>query len=186
MRISPIQRSAALLLLHAKLLQLNPRVSDSIPPTPQKSSEWRGTNNPHLENSCQRELALCAQSTDNDIAFEDLTVQWHAECDSRVPTVTTPPTAVITASLDPGACSELYISCESALFEITQCSQSETIASSLLSCVCQPKIANLRSECAYDGNISCVLTTADTSNILGYSICLDYVSWDFFFFPGSV
>jgi hypothetical protein len=121
-------------------------------------------------------MVLCDQSTDNNLPFENLTAQWHAECDSRNPAVTTPPTGIITAGVNPSACSDLYISCESALLEITQCSRSQTIASSLLSCVCQPKITNLRSECAYDGNISCLLTTADTASILGYSICLNYVS----------
>jgi len=121
-------------------------------------------------------MELCEQSTSDSIPFENLTAQWHAECDSRIPVVTTPPTAIITASLDNSACSDLYISCESALFEITQCSESQTIALSLLSCLCQPKVTNLRSECAYDGNISCQLTTANTADILGYSICLNYVS----------
>jgi hypothetical protein len=95
--------------------------------------------------------------------------------------VTTPASPTITTTYDFSACQRLDMSCRSGDYETNQCSYTWMPSSSLsyVSCVCQPPIYSLMSECQYNGNISCKRTTAHESNILGYSVCS-------YFWSGSV
>ena len=118
-----------------------------------------------------------------DSRFQELIQEWHSVCDSRVPakSYTTPSVAAITSTYDPGACNRLQQSCISGNLETEKCSQSWMPVSpvSYASCACQTPIYSLFSECQFNGNVSCSRTTADESNILGYSQCS-------YFWKGSV
>lgn len=132
--------------------------------------------------SCQDDITRCLESHMFDAQFEDRIARWHATCDARMTTtMTTPAVTSLTATYDFGACSRLEGSCISADYETNKCSATflPTSSISFLSCVCQPPIYSLMSECQYNGNISCKRTTADESNILGYSTCS-------YFWTGSV
>lgn len=117
-----------------------------------------------------------------DPQYDQRISQWHSTCDSRMTSsMTTPPLPTITTTYDFQACSRLQQSCLSGDYETNLCSRKHMPTSSLsyASCVCQPPVYSLFSECQYNGNISCKRTTAAESNILGYSICS-------YFWSGSV
>lgn len=117
-----------------------------------------------------------------DPQFDNKIRQWHSTCDQRISSsMTTPALPTITASYDFGACARLQKSCISGDYETNKCSLKYLPTSSLsyASCVCQPPVYSLFSECQYNGNISCKRTTAAESNILGYAVCS-------YFWTGSV
>jgi hypothetical protein len=109
-----------------------------------------------------------------DSRFTELLNEWHTQCDSRVDfSATSPAIATLTTTYDVAACNRLSLSCASGDYETNQCSSSFMPASTTayLSCACRPSVYSLFSECMYNGNISCLATSAAESNILGYSIC---------------
>lgn len=108
--------------------------------------------------------------------------QWHSTCDSRISSsMTTPSLPTLKTTYDFQACGRLQRSCLSGDYETNLCSQKylPTSGLSYVSCVCQPPVHSLFSECQYNGNISCKRTTAAESNILGYPVCS-------YFWSGSV
>ncbi|ERF72931.1 hypothetical protein EPUS_05012 [Endocarpon pusillum Z07020] len=109
-----------------------------------------------------------------DPQFDNKIRQWHSVCDKRISSsMTTPHVSTITATYDFGACNRLQLSCISADYETNKCSNEymPTASLSYISCICQPPVYSLFSECQYNGNISCKRTTAAESNIMGYSVC---------------
>ncbi|OQU98774.1 hypothetical protein CLAIMM_04504 [Cladophialophora immunda] len=123
---------------------------------------------------CESDVQRCLASHRFDSSFQANIDEWHSQCDDRVnSTMTTPPLPTITQTYDFGACSRLYQSCLRGDYETRLCSDRYLPSSSLsyASCVCQPPVYSLFSECQYNGNISCKRTTAAESNIMGYSIC---------------
>ncbi|KAF2473546.1 uncharacterized protein BDR25DRAFT_217272 [Lindgomyces ingoldianus] len=132
--------------------------------------------------ACQDDVRRCLESHMFDSQFDYRVEHWHETCDSRVATsFTTPPVTSLTATYDFNACQRLHQSCVSGDYETNKCSQTYLPMSSMsyVSCICQPPIYSLVSECQYNGNISCKRTTAAESNILGYSVCS-------YFWSGSV
>jgi len=109
--------------------------------------------------------------------FSSLTNEWHTECSARLTsltfTPTTLPVSTLTTTWDAAICSSLALSCTSADYETNLCSSTYLPArtTEYLSCVCKEPIYSLMSECQYNGNISCLATSATESNILGYSVC---------------
>jgi hypothetical protein len=133
-------------------------------------------------SSCQNDVTLCLGSHTFDSRFTELINEWHSHCDSRISfSASSPAASTLTTTYNTGACQSLYLSCARGDYETNQCSSSLMPASTTeyLSCVCQPRIYSLFSECMYNGNISCLATSAAESNILGYSICP-------YFRPGAV
>ena len=132
--------------------------------------------------SCERDVRQCLETHMFDPQFDNKIRQWHSTCDQRISSsMTTPALPTITASYDFGACARLQKSCISGDYETNKCSLKYLPTSSLsyASCVCQPPVYSLFSECQYNGNISCKRTTAAESNILGYPVCS-------YFWTGSV
>lgn len=122
--------------------------------------------------SCENEVRLCAQSPALDSYYELEVEIWHSACDSFISfTVTTPITALLSATLDLDACGQIYEACISGGMERTSCASSATATIDLLSCMCQPRITSLYSVCLYDGNVSCVGTPGITTAILGHTFC---------------
>jgi hypothetical protein len=114
-----------------------------------------------------------------DPQFEVKIQDWHNACDGRLTTtMTTPAEPTLTTTYDFGACNRLYQSCMSADYETRQCSSKypHTSSMSFTSCACQPRIYSLCSECSYNGNVSCMRTSAAESNIWGYSFCSSFWS----------
>ena len=134
-------------------------------------------------NSCQSDVQRCRETHAFAPSFSLKVDAWHTACDSRLgsSSVTTPASPTITTTYDFNACERLELSCRSGDYETNKCSYTWMPSSSLsyVSCVCQPPIYSLMSECQYNGNISCKRTTAYESNILGYSVCS-------YFWSGSV
>lgn len=132
---------------------------------------------------CKDDVRRCIESHMFDAQFDYRVKNWHDTCDSRLTSsaLTTPPVTSLTATYDFGACERLHGSCISADYETNKCSQIFMPSSSLsyVSCACQPPVYSLMSECQYNGNISCMRTSAAESNIYGYSICS-------YFWSGSV
>ncbi|KAH8585410.1 hypothetical protein B0O99DRAFT_530952 [Bisporella sp. PMI_857] len=131
---------------------------------------------------CKSDVMRCLESHMFDPQFDEKIRIWHAACDSRLTsTMTTPTEPTLTTTYDFGACNRLYQSCASADYETNQCSYKypSTSSMSFTSCVCQPPVYSLMSECQYNGNVSCKRTTAAESNIWGYSTCS-------YFWSGSV
>ena len=117
-----------------------------------------------------------------DPSFNLRIKQWHSVCDKHISSsMTIPIEPTITTTYDFGACGRLEQSCLSADYETNLCSNKYLPTSSLsyASCVCQPPIYSLFSECQYNGNISCKQATGIESNIIGYSVCS-------YFWSGSV
>lgn len=134
------------------------------------------------DNSCRSDVQRCLETHMFDGQFAMKVSRWHELCDPRISTtVTTPHTPTITTTYDMNACFRLEQSCRSADYETNKCSMTWMPSSSLsyVSCICQPPIYSLFSECQYNGNVSCKRTTADESNIMGYSVCS-------YFWSGSV
>ncbi|KAF1994383.1 hypothetical protein P154DRAFT_476076 [Amniculicola lignicola CBS 123094] len=125
--------------------------------------------------ACKDDIRRCLESNMFDNQFDTRVRRWHEACDSRFTTtaLSTPPVTSLTATYDFGACERLKGSCISADYETNKCSETFLPTSSLsyLSCACQPPVYSLFSECQYNGNVSCMRTTAAESNILGYSVC---------------
>jgi hypothetical protein len=134
-------------------------------------------------HSCETDVQRCLDSHFMDHSFSQKIDAWHTVCDPSLSTstLTTPAQPTITGTLDLGACDRLALSCQSGNYETNECSYTWLPRSSLsyVSCICQPPIYSLMSECQYNGNISCFHTTAHESNILGYPVCS-------FFWSGSV
>lgn len=123
---------------------------------------------------CEKDVRQCLETHMFDPQFDNKIRQWHSTCDQRISSsMTTPALPTITASYDFGACARLQKSCISGDYETNKCSLKYMPTSSLsyASCVCQPPVYSLFSECQYNGNISCKRTTAAESNIVGYAVC---------------
>lgn len=133
--------------------------------------------------SCKDDVRRCLESHLFDSQFDYRVKHWHDTCDSRLTStvMTTPPVTSLTATYDFGACERLHGSCIKADYETNRCSELHMPTSSLsfVSCACQPPVYSLMSECQYNGNVSCLRTSAAESNIYGYSICS-------YFWSGSV
>ncbi|KAK4444800.1 hypothetical protein QBC34DRAFT_414351 [Podospora aff. communis PSN243] len=125
---------------------------------------------------CENEVRLCLLEDTYDTYFDQAMVQWHSYCDSRLPSVTTPPLASITTTWNPNDCAKYEKVCESAVYETNRCSTSVTAAVEFVSCVCRPKITSLYSSCWYDGGRKCAMENVQLEDIPGYSVCPGFQS----------
>lgn len=137
-----------------------------------------------LPHSCKSDIHKCIQMTLLDGMLNQNIDAWHEACDPRLAsstTITTPPEPTLTSTYDVNNCYRLAGSCYSADYETNRCRRQwlPTSSVSFISCVCQPPIHSLMSECQYNGNVSCKLEPAAESNILGYRECS-------YFWTGSV
>jgi hypothetical protein len=124
------------------------------------------------KTSCENEMRQCGLNYAFDSSAQQVLQNWHQDCDSFITfTPTTPPLTSLTATFNQQICTALESSCLSFDVEYSSCTDSYTAFTDLKSCICRPPMLSLVSECRYDGNISCKLTTAALSNIRLYSEC---------------
>ncbi|KAH7025522.1 hypothetical protein B0J12DRAFT_733007 [Macrophomina phaseolina] len=129
-----------------------------------------------LLRSCEGEVQQCMLSNTFDSSFEEVIDEWHAKCDAKMASpVTTPPLPPLSTSIEAGVglgvCSSIIESCNSWQRDASACKSSYTSSADILSCQCAPSLVSLASVCEYDGNVSCILTTAATTNLWEYRNC---------------
>lgn len=109
--------------------------------------------------------------------LSDISV-WHSICDNKISfTPTTPPLSSITAPYNGDYCTTAFSSCVSVSYELGQCQLSYgSIGSTVLSCLCQPKILSLEYTCEFLGNISCQQMSAALTNMAAYPYCTNLLS----------
>ena len=124
---------------------------------------------------CENEFRECFGRDGLDTEIQSLADDWHSRCDDHLSySVTTP--AVTARTIDQQYCDGLVTSCKSYNYGFSQCSISYTDIRDRLSCECQPSMLSLESECQYNMNISCFLTTADMSNLHISAQCPSFVT----------
>jgi hypothetical protein len=103
---------------------------------------------------------------------------WHSICDNSISfTPTTLPLSTITALYNEDYCTTAFSSCASVSYELGQCQLSYgSVGSTVLSCLCQPKILSLEYTCDFLGNISCQQISAALTNMVAYPYCTNLLS----------
>lgn len=122
--------------------------------------------------SCKGEVRQCLLSNTFDSDFDQVIAAWHEKCDSHLSTpVTTPVIAepTITAGID--VCPSIIESCNRWIQETSACESSFTRGADINSCECRPSLVSLASVCEFDGNVSCSITTAESSNLWAWNNC---------------
>jgi hypothetical protein len=117
---------------------------------------------------CEGEIRQCFLSYEFDSGFDDALQEWHSSCDRHVATpVTTPVVATPWTTINFDKCSTMLGNCEQFLIASSACRSSYAAPTDLLSCACQSSMISMDSVCNYDAKISCFLTTAQSSDLLG-------------------
>jgi len=127
-----------------------------------------------LKIRCEGEVQQCILSNTFNSDFEEVISSWHEKCDPHT-SVTTPLIEPLSTTVNVGVglgdCSSILESCNSWIRETSACKSSYTAMVDLNSCECQPSMISLASVCEYDGNVSCWLTSADSTNLWEYYNC---------------
>ncbi|KAH8762926.1 hypothetical protein BGZ57DRAFT_956266, partial [Hyaloscypha finlandica] len=122
--------------------------------------------------SCEGEVRQCTLSNTYDSGFDQVIAAWHEKCDTHMSTpVTTPVIATPSMTLGQEVCPSIIESCNSWIQETSACKSSFTREIDLTSCECRPPMISLASVCEFDGNVSCIGTTAELSNLWEFQNC---------------
>ena len=121
-------------------------------------------------------MRLCSGTYNFDNDYEALVSTWHSACDSHDATEsftpTTPPLSTLSTTVNVEVCSALHSSCVNAYDAFGSCTSSYSLdPDKALSCACQTPLLSLASACAYDVNVTCLLTTAELTNIDLFTSC---------------
>lgn len=134
-------------------------------------------------DSCQSETALCLGVEDTINSFELAVADWHSSCDTYLSaSLTTPVLSALSSTrvglADPAYCDAVQSTCLIEHQIGARCSTqhpgffSESVAlQGFSSCFCQPSIIPIASVCEYDGNVTCLRTSAALSNMYAWKMC---------------
>ena len=126
--------------------------------------------------SCENEAKLCLDESGSFLdPIEYVLSAWHKECNTFITfSPTTPSLVSLTTSYNSEACIAVESACVLQTSIVNSCLSAYTVstqAADLNSCFCQERAISLASVCEYDGNKTCLATTAAFSNIPVWSLC---------------
>ena len=120
---------------------------------------------------CESEQRICFGNDRLDPVFETGISVWHSICDPLITfTPTTAPISTIVRTWDPDVCTTAHSACDKQNALISSCSD-HSKGTAFFPCVCQPSILSLQYTCEFIGNVSCLLTSAATTNMAAYHFC---------------
>ncbi|KAH7350243.1 hypothetical protein BKA66DRAFT_431478 [Pyrenochaeta sp. MPI-SDFR-AT-0127] len=121
---------------------------------------------------CKSEFRQCGLSTSFDSTFDSYLVEWHGACDTYLSiSITTPPVAEPTATLEQGVCESFYESCDRWSKGTSMCTLSQSNDLDITSCRCSRSMLSLASVCRIDGSRSCLQSSVELTQLWEYQNC---------------
>ncbi|ORY10236.1 hypothetical protein BCR34DRAFT_567095 [Clohesyomyces aquaticus] len=121
--------------------------------------------------SCESEFRVCALSTSFDSDFDSFLVEWHEACDKYLSaSITTPPLAEPTRTLEQGVCESIVESCDRFSKGRESCTSFQSGGPESTGCRCDRTLLSQASICAIDRE-TCAGSKLDVTNMWEYKNC---------------